>query len=119
MATQLNIEETHKGESLIICLEAKNPDGTTISFPEEQEVILTIAKTATGEPFLQFDEEPRIALTDAADGKWLIEIEAAALEGLQENRVYHYNIWTRRNGRDWLQGYGRLKRLESIAPTIA
>jgi len=116
MATQLNIEDTHKGEPVIICLQAKNPDGTPLSFASTQEIIFTVSKTKTGDPFLQVSDAPEIVLANEVTSEWLLDIKASTLAGLQEGHTYYYNVWSRRNGDAWLQGFGRLKRLNSIEP---
>jgi hypothetical protein len=116
MAAIVNIEDTHRGENLIIRLFAKNPDETVISDPFDQSITLTISKTEGGGPFLSFKDSPWITLIDLSAGEWLINIPFAQLNGVQENKSYFYNIWSDDGSRPWLQAKGRLKRLNSIKP---
>lgn len=118
MAEQKHIETTHKGEPLEILFEAKNGDGSVISNPDDQTVTFTVAKTKNGPTVLAFDAPPQVAMTDAENGLWLIQLDETDLAGLQQENTYHFNIWSQRAGyAPRLQVYGRLKRLRSIRYT--
>ena len=117
MAKNKNIENTHKGEPVEILFQAKNGDGTVITDPANQTVIVTIGRTPKGEPILRFDQSPQIILLSVSDGEWFIQLAESALAGLVEEKTYHYNIWTRAaGGEPRLQAFGRLKRLPAVGP---
>jgi len=115
MAKNQNIETSHKGESLEIILAAKNADGTPLVDAADQTVTLTIGRTQRGKKILSFNKTPEIVIFNADASEWLIKIPESKLAGLQQDKVYHYNIWTHKESQEpYLQAYGRLKRLPSI-----
>lgn len=116
MAKQYNIENSHKGEMLEIIIAIKNPDGTVIREPLRQTVTITLGRTASDDAFLSFDDsDHQVAMISEEAGEWYIKLTEAELNGLQEDKSYHYNIWSQMDGEGpRLQAYGRLKRKPAV-----
>lgn len=118
MATVLNIADFHHGETLVITLSAKNPDGSVITNAANQTVTWQISNKEDGPAVLSFDTAPQVVLQDAPTGVWDLSLQFADYNTfLRETKTYYYNVWTTDlSGTNLLQVKGTLAMGSSINP---
>lgn len=116
MATNYDmITNFYKGEAVEFTLLAKNPDGTVITTPLLQTLILTIGSSINGAPELEFDDKHTVV--DESLGKYQLLLSAANVSALVEGKTYYYNLWSKLAAADpRLQAYGKILLQKSIEP---
>ena len=106
----------YKGETATITLLAKNPNGSVISNPTDQTIIITIGSSLNSDPILQFND--RFVLEDVPTGNFSISLSDADMDSLVEGKVYFYNLWSKYLTADpRLQTYGKFVLQRSIKPS--
>lgn len=106
----------YKGETATINLLAKNPNGSVISNPTDQTIIITIGTTLSSSPILEFND--RFVLEDAPTGSFSVSLTDADMDSLVEGKVYFYNLWSKHLTDDpRLQTFGKFLLQKSIKPT--
>lgn len=104
MATN-DITTFYKGETVQFFVSAKNADGTALTSPGTQTIIVKIATSISGSPMLTFNSN--FVLVEAS--KFLVTLSADELEKLTEGRPYFYNVWSQNGAEDpRLQVSGRI-----------
>lgn len=106
----------YKGETATIALLAKNPDGSIISNPTDQTIIITIGTTLSSAPILEFND--RFTLQSALTGSFSVSLSDEDMSSLTEGKVYFYNLWSKHLTADpRLQTFGKFLLQKSIKPS--
>lgn len=111
MTTTNNILSFYKGETVQMLVSAKNADGTALTSPSTQTIIIKIASSTGGEPILEFDDK----FVLVSGSKYMISLTATDLEDLKESTMYFYNVWSKNGSEDpRFQAGGKLQLQKSI-----
>lgn len=106
-----DITTFYKGETVQMFISAKNADGTPLTSPSTQMIIVKISSVAGGDPMLTFNN--KYVLVSAS--KFMVSLTSEDLEDLKEGVWYHYNVWSKNGLEDpRLQITGKIQLQKSI-----